>query len=179
MRNICELDNLYNGQPLQVVGSGASLMHLTPNHFVSGPVVAINYAITVVEGLGLSNPLYSMQKDHVYQLPQSAALLLHTRESASEIDGNATNIYLFDAESDFGAKWYNPSVVCAVGLAKRMGCSEVIYHCCDSAYGITQKYQLGEVITPDNAEDYLLHPILVDLFAKKLEIPVQWQPPIA
>lgn len=59
------LTGAHDGEMGYVVGKGPSLKYLTKWHFMSetGPVIAVNEAIHLVQDLGLPNPLYSFQKD--------------------------------------------------------------------------------------------------------------------
>ena len=55
--------DIYKGQTIWIVGKGPSLQYLIKEDIGSGPVITINEAIVKVEEVGLSNPVYSMQKD--------------------------------------------------------------------------------------------------------------------
>jgi len=55
--------DIYKGQTMWIVGKGPSLQYLTKKDIGSGPVITINEAIIKIEEIGLSNPVYSMQKD--------------------------------------------------------------------------------------------------------------------
>jgi hypothetical protein len=63
------LDDLYKrfvGQTGWIIGKRPSLLHLRATHIDSGPVIALNESIKIVEGLDLPNflnPLFSIQKD--------------------------------------------------------------------------------------------------------------------
>lgn len=171
MRRIAELDNAYPGETCWVIGRGPSLEWLRKDHVGAGPVVAINQAITRVEELGLSNPLYSMQKDQYFFPPHYAPVLAHEHESARRRreDLEAINAYAFDNVEDFGLEWNLPSVVSCAALAYRMGCAKVVYLCCDAAtHGDTGAY--GQ--PPTEPQGYLMHGLLVKRWAR---LPVEWQ----
>lgn len=55
--------NKHPGETCHIVGKGPSLRYLQAKHFGAGPVIALNNAIVVVQDLGLTNPIYSLQKD--------------------------------------------------------------------------------------------------------------------
>jgi hypothetical protein len=172
VKAVSELSGLYDGSTMWVVGRGPSLAHLAKCHFEPGPVVAINQAIEVVEGLGLDNPVYSMQKDHFFLTPEKAPILAHAVESVKEsrdkIEGYPS-AYVFDNEKDFDIPNNQPSVVTCVRLAKLMGCDNVIFLCCDAATdGITDAY--GTPATEPSS--YLEHGALVKQHAN---LPVEWR----
>lgn len=132
--------------------------------------MAINHAIEQVESLQPSNPLYSLQKDHLYMLPVRATLLLHELEALTEINSvKYEPTYSFDAERDFNVRWNMPSVVVAEKFANWFGCKRVIYLCCDAATdGITEAY--GQPATKPVA--YLEHQRLV---LENATLPVEWK----
>jgi len=169
VKNISELSGIHHGEVLTVVGRGKSLKLLRLEH-LEGVVMAINHAIEVVESLQPDNPLYSLQKDHLYFYPQKSTLLLHEREALAEIDGaDYEPAYSFDVERDFKIRWNLPSVVIAEKLAGLMGCKRVVYLCCDAVTdGITDTY--GTL--PTRPQDYLLHGAMVRKYAS---IPVEWK----
>lgn len=172
MQRLSGLDGKYQDQTAWVIGRGISLSRLAVSHVGPGPVIAVNQAITQVEILGLPNPLFSLQKDHVYVVPEKAILLVHTCESENEavdfmLDENKS--FSFDADRDYGLPWNTPSVAVAAAMAKNWGCSKVIYLCCDAmTHGDTRAF--GDPATyPDN---YLLHGPIVQNAAR---IPVEWR----
>jgi len=61
--SVKNLKDMYEGQEVWLVGKGESLQNLTKEHFGLGPVITINQAVVSVEGLGLDNPIYSLQKN--------------------------------------------------------------------------------------------------------------------
>lgn len=164
MRPIIDLDYQYAGQTLWVIGRGPSLARLSARHIGPGPVVAINQAIERVEKLGLCNPVYSMQKDQVF-VECKAPIIAHALESAK---GREFGAYAFDCTVDYGLPWDVPSVVVCAAMARRWGCAEVVYLCCDAAFGNTEAY--GAPATyPRN---YLLHAPMVQRYAR---LPVEWK----
>ena len=168
MRPITELDSKYLGETLWVIGRGPSLARLTAADIGPGPVVAINQAINQVEQLAIKNPLYSMQKDRYFGRPARSLVLLHARESAIGAPENMGN-FVFDCEQDFGFPWNVPSVVVCAGLARRWGCSRVVYLCCDAAtHGDTGAY--GD--QPTYPANYLVHAPMVRRYAR---LPVEYK----
>lgn len=169
MKTISGLRGIHKGETLTVIGRGPSLTRLQPEH-LDGVVMAINHAIEQVESLQPSNPLYSLQKDHLYMLPVRATLLLHELEALTEINSvKYEPTYSFDAERDFNVRWNMPSVVVAEKFANWFGCKRVIYLCCDAATdGITEAY--GQPATKPVA--YLEHQRLV---LENATLPVEWK----
>lgn len=169
MKTISELSGIHHDDVLTVVGRGKSLERLRLEH-LEGVVMAINHAIEIVESLQPDNPLYSLQKDHLFFYPQKATLLLHEREALKEIETvDYEPAYSFDVERDFQIRWSLPSVVIAEKLAGLMGCKRVVYLCCDAVTdGNTETF--GEV--NPRPTDYLLHGDLVKQYAT---LPVEWK----
>ena len=173
MRSVRELDGRFGGLPLWCIGRGPSLANLRKEHIGDGPVVAINQAIEkveAIEGLQVSNPIFSMQKDRFFLRPKYAALLLHAHESAVGFAlAGIEYLYAFDAPADFNMPRSVPSVVCAAGLAARWGCERVVYLCCDAATdNVTEAY--GAPAT--KPADYLAHKRMV---LRHATIPVEWR----
>lgn len=169
MKTISGLSGVHKGEILTVIGRGKSLEKLQLEH-LQGVVMTINHAIEVVEALQPDNPLYSLQKDHLFLYPDWATLLLHEREALAEIDGvDYEPAYSFDVERDFKIKWNLPSVVIAEKFAGWFGCTRVVYLCCDAVTD-GNTYTYGQ--PPIKREDYLLHGGMVKSHAT---LPVEWK----
>lgn len=171
---ISALADAHIGTVCTVVGSGPSLRHLTAQAIpYAGPVIAVNYAIQVVEQLPLPNRVYSIQKDHHYILPRNATLLTHARESGWW--EGISNQFMFDNVDDFGNRWDAPSVEVCVDIARLMGCVKVVFLCCDAATDqSTSKYEDGRTVYPANGANYLLHPMMVKARAAQIGMEVEW-----
>jgi hypothetical protein len=169
MKTISGLAGIHRGEVLTAIGRGPSLARLQPEH-LDGVVMAINQAIVKVEEIQPDNPLYSLQKDHLYTKPVRATLLLHELEALKEVENvDYEPAYSFDAERDFDIRWDIPSVVIAEKLANWFGCTSVVYLCCDAVTdGITDAY--GAPAT--KPRDYLAHGPLVKQHAT---LPVTWK----
>lgn len=169
MKTISGLLGIHKGTTLTVVGRGISLARLQADH-LDGVVMAINQAIEKVETLHPDNPLYSLQKDHLYQNPVRAVLLLHELEALKEIETvDYEPVYSFDAERDFKVRWDLPSVVIAEKFANWFGCTKVVYLCCDAVTdGITEAH--GQPAT--RPQDYLYHGHMVK---ENASLPVEWK----
>src|SRR5512138_1083822 len=61
--SVQKLRDKYPGEIVWIVGKGPSLAFLHAEHFGAGPIITINESILIVQELGLTNPIYSMQKD--------------------------------------------------------------------------------------------------------------------
>lgn len=167
MKLIAELNGLYPGETLRVIGSGPSLAALTRNEIGAGPVVAINFAIRKVETLALPNSVYSMQKDQMYALC-TAPILVHTHESAKL--GNFGDI-LFDCETDFNLPWYAPSIVVCLHIARLMACKQVEYLACDSFFEDFRSYDAQtSPVYDQRAMQYVQHPAMVASEAEKIDM---------
>ena len=171
MERVTALNGRYIGETAWVIGRGPSLARLRPEHIGPGPVIVINQAVEVVEGLSIPNHLYSMQKDKVFVYPARAALLLHDRESLPQADSfelECIEVYSFDMVDDFGREYTLPSVVAAAEIACLWGCARVKYLCCDAATdGDTRAF--GQPATQPQA--YLMHKPMVLRWAR---LPVEW-----
>jgi len=141
------LKNKYKGQTLNLVGSGPSGRYLKKDHFVSGPIIALNRAILSVDPFDFKD-VYSMQKDGGNRRismdqtklnpncdhsgdcgdicgavirPKKAILLVHNRES----------LYCFpDYKPRFVFSWEvlelpgnEFSMIFAIQIGKLFGCS--------------------------------------------------------
>jgi len=127
-----------------IVGSGPSLLKLTPTDF-EGPVIALNTSIVAVRKLGLPNLIYTMQKDGCNvphgkdaavpldcvcpspwmvppELPE--VLLLSAAESPRCFAGYPLR-RVIDVEAEFGLPWFTMSAPVAVRIAAKMGATEV------------------------------------------------------
>ncbi|MFH2075419.1 MAG: hypothetical protein ABIJ57_08750, partial [Pseudomonadota bacterium] len=141
------LKNKYSGQICTLVGKGPSLEFLTKEHFVDGPVIAINHAGISVEALELPNDIYIMQKDGGHKRrqfgnwanlipdcdvssecndcegihkPKKAALLVHNRESLyCLLDYSPRHVMSWEV---LGLSGNECSFIFAIQLAKLMGC---------------------------------------------------------
>ncbi len=163
----------YSGQTAWVIGSGPSLLRLSIGDIGVGPVLAINTAIRRVETLGLSNPVYSLQKDARFAACR-APVLAHQHESA-KLDGFGD--YVFDNLA-FGLAWNMPSVCSALGIAHLWGCRTVVYMCCDAAVNADLRRCVGEeIVEAGKPHDYLAHRGLVERFASEIGFAVEWRLP--
>lgn len=137
------LRNRQSGATATIVGCGPSILRLTAADFVPGPVIALNHAILIVRGLGLPNPLYSMQKDGCQLHNESAViplacvcpseemvtplepeeLLLSVAESSGCFPDYPRR-HVVDVEA-LGLQWCMSSAPTAVKLAEFMGCTSI------------------------------------------------------
>jgi hypothetical protein len=123
---IKKLAGKYQGEICWIIGCGPSLQYLTASLIGSGPMIALNHSIVKVEQLGLTNPVYSMQKDEYHSVPKGAALIIHKPESA-EVLPDYEPRFIFDNESDFGLPWNTFSAISATNIARLMGCVKVVF----------------------------------------------------
>lgn len=137
-----ELENIHNGKTCYIVGKGNSIKKLKNKDFGEGIVITLNQAIEVIEKLKINNIIYSMQKDgasplirdkcpceingwktcpHDMVTPKKAILLVHEHESKECLKHYEKRI-IFDSEK-LGLYMFTESVICAIELAKYMGCN--------------------------------------------------------
>ena len=130
------LKDLYLGQTCYVVGKGPSMRFLDASHFPdAGCLITINEAILVVQVLGLSQDIYSMQKDGYSQIMVEPApdvtLILQTQFSAAWFIDHPKRL-LVDPVVDLGLRVPEMSIRMAIALGKMVGCSKLVLLCCDS-----------------------------------------------
>jgi hypothetical protein len=132
------LRDLYPGQTAWIVGKGPSLMHLQAEHFGEGPIITINESVLIVQDLGLSNPIFSMQKDGdagighaVYPRADIPVILQRPGYSEKSLPEHALRIWV-TPQQDFGLQHSEMSVRMCVRIAKVMGCTRIMFVCCDS-----------------------------------------------
>lgn len=140
----------HRGETAWIIGSGPSLGNLAARHIGQGPVIAMNSSIAVVQELGLTNPIYSLQKDGcslreipghecgeymVYPRPEITLVLM--AEGFSELClSEHTNRVWLDFVTEYGL--HPPSMVIGIAIAlalRTMGCSRLMFVCCDSLLG--------------------------------------------
>jgi hypothetical protein len=136
--SIDSLRGAHPGQTGQIVGKGPSLKYLTGEHFGPGPVLALNDAIIAVEWLGLSNPLYSLQKDgnphHMTRPGDDVTLILQSTPGYSSawfpehpqrllVDPRAELHFADDSVM---------SIRMGAAILRLMGCEQMVFISCDS-----------------------------------------------
>lgn len=153
-----DLTGRYRGQTCYIVGKGGSLQHLSWRHFDTyGPVIAINEAIVPVESFGLTNHIYSLQKDGgmnkcaprtfdpscdnrvcdhcpgMVRPNDNVKLILSNAESAFCFR-NHPERYIYDhTELDLNGNYF--SLIVAIRIAQIMGCGRIVFLCCDAHAG--------------------------------------------
>ena len=157
---VIALRDKFPGETCWIVGKGPSLRHLRADHFGAGPVITINESILIVQEFGLSNPIYSMQKDGcnlavlgnrcagecemkrrmVYPHEDVTAILQYPEYSENCMPKHELKLYV-DPIEDLGFQsTAEMSIRMCVAIAKIMGCGEVVFMCCDSLEGIFETY---------------------------------------
>ncbi len=154
-RVVEELRDLYVGQTAWIVGKGPSLKHLRAEHFGAGPVLTMNESILIVQALGLSNPIHSMQKDgcrmgkqaHAcpgecqVQPPMTApnpditVILQDPGFSEMCLPEHPLRLHV-DPVAELGFQEATEmSVLMCIRIAKLMGCAGIHFVSCDSLTG--------------------------------------------
>ncbi len=154
---------------MTIVGRGPSLLRLTPDDFPRGPVITINLAILEVRKLGLSNPMYTMQKDgcipHRSQyrpaprcrcpapkrmvppiMPETVVL---SRAESSKCFRKYPNRIVIDVERQYKLPWWSMSALVAVRMAKRMGATEIRMLAFDAAHGDSRRVEGTDLVPGD------------------------------
>ena len=178
--SVSQLFGTHKGETAYIVGKGPSIGNLTPESFGLGPVITLNQAIVKVEELGLQNAVYSMQKDGDAKdevLPEKATLLVHYHESLNTYTGYRPR-YVFDNVNDFGLGVQSPAVMSASMLAKKMGCSKVVYLCCDAAVNgdlrTAVPHNGGRIEIEGEQEQYKRHREWVDNLLLETNMQAEW-----
>ena len=171
------------GETAWVVGLGASIKHLTAEHFGSGPIITMNGAIKIVQELELPNQIYSLQKDGCEKrdLPghQCGEKMIYPRVDIPVIlprrgygelclKEHPSRLWL-DYVKSLNLEPPEMSVRIAVALAMRiMGCTRIAFVCCDSLIGDKPKNmrryypETGRIAIPPNHGNYIyVRPIVL------------------
>jgi len=144
------LRNRYPGETVWIVGKGPSLEHLRAEHFGNGPVITLNQTVLMVQELGLSNPIYSMQKDGCGATCEDARCMkcgyrppmVYPHEDVTVIlqEPDYSEFCLWEHElrmwvnvQDLGFELESEMVIrLAIRIAQVMGCERIVFLCCDS-----------------------------------------------
>jgi hypothetical protein len=144
------LRNLYAGETAWIVGKGPSLLHLRAEHFGNGPVITLNQSVLIVQELGLSNEIYSMQKDGCGATHAEARCqrcghrppMTYPHEDVTVIlqEPNFSEFCLWEHKKrlwvnvqDLGFEIESEMAIrMVIKLAQVMGCKTLVLLCCDS-----------------------------------------------
>jgi hypothetical protein len=180
-----------------IVGRGPSLLRLTPDDFLRGPVITINLAIIEVRKLGLTNPMYTMQKDgcikHSAQYvppkrchcPDPARMvppimpetvILSVAES-SQCFRKYPNRIVVDLQRDYGIPWWSMSALLAVRMAKRWGATEIRMLAFDAAHGDSRRVEGGELVPGDRG--YAIAVDQINEWSQTVDVALQWCDPVS
>lgn len=174
-----QLVGIHPGETAWIVGKGPSLVYLRAEHFGPGPVITINQAILVVQDLGLSNQLYSMQKDGCSDrstcpvCPKERASMVYPHQDVTVIlqshcDGMPYSEYclpdhprriLIEPTKELGFDRADVmSIRMCAAIARIMGCASIVFVCCDSlANGDTRRLDVltGEIVQDEGTIHYV------------------------
>lgn len=134
-----ELRGLHPGETCWIVGKGPSLRYLRAGHFKDdGPVITINQALIPVQGFGLTNPIYSLQKDgregELVQPLSDVTVILQAGRSEQHFAEHPHRVVVNIAQ-EMGFEADEMSIRMAVFIAKEMGCARIVFMSCDSLTG--------------------------------------------
>ena len=162
------LKDIYKGQEAWIVGKGPSLEYLTGGHFGSGPVIAMNESILVVQEFDIINPIYSMQKDGYEWLMVKPAdniyLVLQKGLSGAWFIDHPKR-YIIDPVYEWGLHFTEMSIRICVYLAKHMGCELISFVCCDSLTNDDcRTFDVDKRTTPPKKDGYYpnVKPLVLD-----------------
>lgn len=157
------LMNKYVGETAWIVGKGPSLRDLRAEHFGDGPVITMNESILIVQDLGLSNPLYSMQKDGcsplrevercggmcqmkfpmVYPNPDVTVILQDPGFSENCLPKHERRLWV-DPIRELGLLAATEmSVLMCIQIVRVMACAKINFVCCDSLRGDFRTIDVG------------------------------------
>ena len=147
-----KLVDIHKGEVAYIVGKGTSLEILDDSYFSDGVVFTINEAILKVNTLGLSNLIYSIQKEgpdpwgrgelcnnDCYNCsafavdPGGATLIVNSNQSPLCFRDYTPRIMVDQTELKLTPIHWTATV--AIQLAKLMGCSDIKLLCFDAAKG--------------------------------------------
>ncbi len=182
---------------MTIVGRGPSLLRLTPDDFPRGPVITINLAALEVRKLGLTNPMYLMQKDgciphrsqyvprKVCQCPNPARMvppimpetvILSTAES-SKCFRKYPNRIVIDVEREYQLPWWSMSALIAVRMAKRWGGTEIRLLAFDAAHGDSRRVEGDKLVEGDRG--YAIAVDGIKEWARTADVDVRFIDPVS
>jgi hypothetical protein len=180
-----------------IVGRGPSLLRLTSDDFPRGPVITINLAILEVRKLGLTNPVYTMQKDgcikHSAQYvpakrcrcPNPARMVppimpetvvLSVAES-SRCFRKYPNRIVVDVQKEYGIPWWSMSALLAVRMAKRIGATEIRMLAFDAARGDSRRVEGDKLVPGDRG--YAIAVDQINEWSQTINVALQWCDPVS
>ena len=176
---IRQLEQLYKGQTCYIIGKGPSVQYLNESYFLTGgPVIALNETFRKVESLGISNPIYSLQKDIGFDVPLKATLLVHCWEASSQFAKDYSPRIEFNC-NDFGLDRNTFSAIVAMKFAKLFGCNEIkliSFDSCTIKDYRTQNYE-NVVMTPFNKTMYHTQFVLQSAYIHRNKLNVEYITP--
>jgi hypothetical protein len=141
-----ELRSLFDGKIVNLVGKGPSLDDISSMSFVgvnsSQPVVCINDSIKAIEGLKLPNPLVMIQQDasltnKCRPLFDDTRILISYQARHWYAGDDRTIIYV---PSNYELYGTSLTVLCAIGIAKKLGATGFRLFAFDGARGGSCEY---------------------------------------
>jgi hypothetical protein len=141
-----ELRSLFDGKIVNLVGKGPSLDKLDKESFagvnILQPVVCVNDSIHAIERLGIPNPLVMIQQDAGLTRKCSPSLaattILISYQARHWFAGDErTIIYV---PSNYGLYGSSLTVLCAIGIAKKLGATGFRLFAFDGAKGGSCEY---------------------------------------
>lgn len=159
-----------------IIGRGPSLLRIGANDIVPGPVIALNAAIEKVRGFShiLSNPVYSLQKDGCIAEPQGSETVILSHQLSRHCWPDHPNRIVTDLR-DWGLAVNAMSVVMAVCMAHRLGCTEARMLAFDSYTHRDSRLVVGDKIV-EAPRDYYYAAKRAQRYADDLGVKLEWIP---
>lgn len=137
------------GSTAYIVGKGPSLRYLRAEHFQDFPaiVITMNEAVLPVQDMDITLPIYSMQKDGIPSSmvrPHDDVFLILQKPGRSEnwFPDHPLRAHI-DPVKDFGFEEESVmSVRMCIAFAKLLGCTQIVFMCCDSLAGDYRTWDL-------------------------------------
>jgi hypothetical protein len=145
---------LCEGKSVYILGKGPSLQFLKASDFGEGTIIALNESILVVQEFGLTNPLFSFQKDGcghrfpeheccppaVYPKPE-IALILQKGRSEWCLPKHQNRLLVTVEELGFVSQ-ITMSILMVIEMARQAKAGKIFFMCCDSMVGDTRTYDV-------------------------------------
>ena len=172
--NFRMLTPYFNGYAY-IVGKGASIDALTPNHFKqSAPIICINEAVRTIESLGVSNTIIGVRQDGMSldMKPKEAFVLVPL--GICGLYEDYPNTITCNLKRDLGMPRPAPTICMALALAKKMDVTNIIAYGFDALTDGSLRYCNNQNIrnVESDGRQLLRQPAFIKPYAKGLNI--QW-----
>lgn len=160
-----------------IIGRGPSLLKLSAEDTGMGPVIVLNAAIERVRTWGLhppENEIYSLQKDGCIAEPLPGETVILSKQLSRHCWPDHPNRIVTDLR-DWGLAVNAMSVVMAVCMAHRLGCTEARMLAFDSYTHRDSRLVVGDKIV-EAPRDYYYAAKRAQRYADDLGVKLEWIP---